>query len=118
MELKIDESAVKDVVAAAIMEQLGVEGRERLISAALTYLLTDPPKPQYGQASPSPLQQAFNMAAGVAAREIVQKEVAESPEFIAKVREHVGAAMAKIDEAEYTSYVADALAAAMRDKSQ
>lgn len=114
MELKIDPAAVKDVVASAIMEQLGAEGRQQLVSAALVYLLTEPESRNYGHKPPSPLQAAFNQAAAIAANEIVREQVATSPEFIAKVREHVGTAMAKIDEAEYTSYVATALADAMR----
>lgn len=114
MELNIDEAAVREVVSAAILEQLGNEGRGKLIQAALEYLLTPPKKDQYSRVEyPSPLQAAFNDAAAKAARQIVMETVATDPTFVAKVKEKVGEAMALVDEANYSYYVSEALAAAM-----
>lgn len=115
MKLDIDQEALREVVKAAILEQLGTEGRERLIAAALEHLLTPPPPDSYTrQRMPSPLEEAFNIAAATVARQIVMEEVAKDPVFIAKVREQVGAAVVKMDEDNYTDYVADALAEALR----
>lgn len=114
LEIKIDADAAKEVVKQAILEQLGDEGRARLIENALTFLLTEPPRSSYGTQQPSPLQVAFNDAARLAANEIVREHVAKDPAFIAKVHEKVGEAMALVDEANYSNYVADALGEALR----
>ena len=117
MEIKIDADAVKDIVKQAILDQLGDEGRTKLIERALTYLLTEPPKGTYDRFSPaSPLQEAFNSAARIAAGEIVREFVAKDPAFIAKVHEKVGEAMSLIDEADYSSYVADSLGEALKKR--
>jgi hypothetical protein len=44
LEIKIDEGAIKDLVSKAIMDQIGPEGRERLVAAALEHLLRFPEK--------------------------------------------------------------------------
>lgn len=115
MELKIDEAAVKSVVAAAIMDQLGVEGRERLVTSALEHLLEEP-KNAYGQRSYSPMRIAFDAAAEKAATKIIWDEVAESPEFIERVKAKVGEAIAKMDDDAYTDSLARALAETMRNR--
>jgi hypothetical protein len=115
MDLKIDEAAVKEVVAKAIMDQLGEAGRERLVTTALEHLLASP-KDGFGRPSYSPLQIAFDQAAQTAAAKIIREEVAESPEFIAKVKEKVGEAIAKMDDVNYTDNLAQALAQVMKSR--
>jgi hypothetical protein len=116
MDLKIDEAAVRDVVAHAIMEQIGAEGREKLIEAALQALL-EPPKDRYGSYGYTPLQAAFNNAVQSVAAQVVREQVADDPVFIARVKEKVGEALIKMDDENYTNYVADALAQALKAKT-
>lgn len=117
MEIKLDKDAVAEVVKSAILDRLGTEGQEKLIQAALEYLLTAPPRDQYEWSqTPSPLQIAFNEAVAQAARKIVADEIATQPEFVERVKLKVGEAMALMDEANYSSYVAEALAEALRKR--
>ena len=115
MKLDIDQEALREVVKSAIFEQLGAEGRERLVAAALENLLTPPPADRYtSHRPPSPLEAAFNAAAASVARQIVMDEVAQDPTFVAKVREKIGEAIVKMDEDNYTDYVAAAFADALK----
>lgn len=117
MEIKLDKDAVAEVVKQAILDRLGPDGQEKLIEAALVHLLTEPPKrDHYAPQYPSPLQQAFNEAVAQAARDIVKAEIATKPEFVERVKVKVGEAMALMDEANYSSYVAEALAEGMRKR--
>lgn len=114
MELKIDPDVAREAVKLAVLEQLGEEGRSNLIASALDYLLRDPPKDRYSTHQPeSPLQSAFNQAAAQVAREIVAEQVAGDAQFRALIAQKVGEAMAKVDEMNFSTYVAHALAEAL-----
>lgn len=76
----IDPEAMKHIVAHAILEHMGTQSRDALITEALTYLIT-PPKDAYGRNSGhSPLQTAFNQAIQAAAFETV-KDVLTQPAY-------------------------------------
>jgi len=114
MEIKIDAEAVQAVVQQAIFDQLGSEGRDRLVQASLEHLLKTEPD-QYGRPrSVSPLQRAFNDAVGIAARDIVIEFVRNDEEFKQRIKVVIGEAMLKIDEDDYSENVGLALGAALR----
>lgn len=114
MELKIEQGAIEEVVKAAILEQLGEQGRRDLIEAALTHLLTAPKSTSYGYQPVSVLQQAFNEAVSQVARKIIVETLTDDEEFHAKVRVLIGDAMVKMDQMNFSSYLADALGEALK----
>jgi hypothetical protein len=60
------------------------------------------------------LQNAFNVAVGLAAGEIVRERIAASEEFKTKVRAAIGEAMLQIDKENFTDWVGSALASALK----
>lgn len=114
MELKIDEAAVRDVVHKAILEQIGVEGRDGLVTAAIAYLM-EPQKDRYGSGI-SPLQTAFNSAIGQAAMIIVREMVMSDPALQARIHEKIGEAIIKMEATDFTDYLGTALSSALRER--
>jgi len=112
MEIKIDEQAVRDVVTKSIMDQLGEDARETMISAALAYLL-DPKKDGFNKGI-SPIQEAFNNAIGQAARTIVFDLVENDPDIRQKIVILVGEAFIQMESTNFTEYLAAALSDALR----
>lgn len=115
MNINLDEEAVRQAVSSALLDQLGADGQRKLVEAALTFLIT-PPKDTYGRSNPvSPLQEAFNMAVGQVAREIVKELVADNAEFVSTISTQVGEAFIKMEATNFTDYLGAALGEALRD---
>jgi hypothetical protein len=114
MNLNLDSSAMQTIVAAAIMQQVGPDKRDEIMTAAVKFLLTPPPKSggYYGPDPKSPLQQAFENAAEVCARRIMHEEMAK-PEYAEKVREVVQAAMARAFEGDAREKMIQRMTAAL-----
>jgi len=86
-ELKFDETGLKSVVSAWIMQQMTSEQREAAIAAALGYLL-EQPKDKYGYGKgTSPLQQSFNLAIEQVMRQVVREMVETDPHIQAQVKQ-------------------------------
>jgi hypothetical protein len=114
MELKIEQGAIEDVVKAAILEQLGEQGRRNLIEASLSHLLSTPKSTSYGYQQVSVLQAAFNDAVSQVARKIIVETLTNDEDFHAKVRVLIGDALIKMDQMNFSTYLADALGAALK----
>lgn len=97
----INADAMKSIVAKAIMEGITQDQRDVLIEQAITHLIKPGPT-SYGRTEPSPLQHAFNEAIERACNRVVDEIITERPEFNAKVRDAVTAAMtALVDGGNY-----------------
>jgi uncharacterized membrane-anchored protein YjiN (DUF445 family) len=112
--INLDASDVQQVIQKAILDQINGNGRNKIITVILESLLSPGERDfETGDQEPSPLQKALNEACAVAARRVVSEEVGASPEFVSKVQEKVGEAMAMMDKEDYTSYIAEAVGDAM-----
>ncbi len=85
MEMKLDDEALKSVMAKAIMDTLTPESRERLISDAVQRLLTTKVSDHYD--APSKLQNAFDQAVQITAQQIAREIVGADDTIKAKIKE-------------------------------
>lgn len=117
MDIKIDPEVLREIVAAAIMAQIGTDGRDRLIEAAIKSLLT-PVKSSYGDESSSPLDDAFRIAVDQAARQMC-REYVERPEVQAQLQVKLAQALPVLLESLYAGEeLATALALSIRRGSR
>jgi hypothetical protein len=93
-EIKFDESGLKDLVAGWVMQQMGGEQQQAVLSAAIKHLITAP-KDNYGRASNSPIQLSFNRAVEIAMDQVARDIVMNDPHIQAQVREMVIDAFSK-----------------------
>lgn len=87
--INIPQEMLQGIVAKAILEGVGTDTRDLLIQQALTYLVA--PTKMSGDYSsrntgPSPIQQAFEIAAGQVVHQMARELVAENQEFQQAVR--------------------------------
>lgn len=86
MDLRVDDSAMKSLVAKSIVDSLTPEMREKLIADAVTACLTAPADgSSYGRKR-SPLQQAFDSAVDDAARKYATEIISEDTAFKEQLR--------------------------------
>lgn len=91
--INIPADAMQTIVQRAILEGISSDQRDLLVEQAVKYLIA-PQKSAYPyDKNPSPLESAFNHAVTVAAEKLVNEMVANTPEFMAKVREQVQTSM-------------------------
>jgi hypothetical protein len=97
-EIKIDDTAMKDIVAKAILDSVTDEQRDEILKAAVTNLITPPPSTGMygGRKEPSPLQNAFDIAVRSVGQEVVNEMV--KGELRDKIREMVKAKVSEIIE--------------------
>lgn len=100
VSVTIDKEAVDEFVAAAIMNQITQEQRDKVIAQAVEGLMRKTTS-GYGQYDRrTVLQVAFDGAAAVAARQIVEKEF-EKPEVQAAISEILSPLIMKLCEGDY-----------------
>lgn len=100
IKVNVDGPAMQAIVAAAILQQVGPEKRDELMTAAIKHLMTPGESRGYGYAPPrSPLQQAFEEAVRHSADRIMHEEM-EKPEYKSKLQEVVREAMMRSLEGE------------------
>jgi hypothetical protein len=82
MDLRIDDAAMKAMVAKSIVDSLTGEAREKLITDAIQSLLAAPRDgSNYYGSKISPLQQAFNSAVEQEARKYAADAISNDPVF-------------------------------------
>lgn len=77
MDLRVDDDAMRSLVAKSIVDSLNQETRENLIKEAVRHVLATPEQGSYFGSKRSPLQQAFDRAVEQEAMRYA-KEVLES----------------------------------------
>lgn len=102
MEIKLDDSAMRDIVSSAVLRQLDDKAREALIKGAIEHLLTKPASNGYGRAV-SPLTEAFQNAVVGVAKQVVNDIVASDPNVERMVRKCVVEGLKKIEERGYNT---------------
>ena len=113
MNLNLDGPAMQAIVAAAILQQVGPEKRDELMTAAIKHLMTPGESRGYGYAPPkSPLQQAFEEAGRHSADRIMHEEM-EKPEYKSKLQDVVREAMMRSLEGEPREAMISRLAGAL-----
>lgn len=83
MDLRVDDDAMKSLVAKSIVDSLTPEMREKLIKDAITNTLQ---AGSDGYSKKSPLQQAFNVAVEQEARKYAAHVIAEDAEFQGQIK--------------------------------
>lgn len=87
MDLRVNDDAMKSLVAKAIVDSLTPEMREKLIADAVTQTLTKPhDNGGYYSNKRSPLQQAFDMAVEQEARKYATEVIANDTAFKEQLR--------------------------------
>lgn len=103
----IDQQTLLAATTKLLLESLSSEDREKLLTTALTNVLTPKKDPRgYGYPELSPLQDAFNEAAKISAVRIV-KEFFDRPEVVEKMRQAVADACNKAFSEEFTQRFAN-----------
>lgn len=114
--MQLDETTLKSIVAKAIFDGITPENREKLLSEAITSLLTAPPPGRYGETQrPSPLASIFENEVSNLAREAVRERFKTDPavkEMVSALVTKSIAAMAENDDV--SSGIANLIAAALR----
>lgn len=88
MDLRVDDSAMKDLVTKALVDSLTPETREKLITESIKSLLTTPEgrgTNYYGE-KVSPLQSAFNSAVRTEAERYAMRYLTEDATFQGQVQ--------------------------------
>lgn len=111
MDLRVDDSAMKSLVAKAIVDSLSPEAREKLIADAVTQTLTKPEtdRNQYGSKR-SPLQQAFDYAVEGEARKYAAEVIAADGQFKEQLRKLFEDVSKKVFETEGREKMVDDIA--------
>lgn len=117
MELKLEGSALQQILEGAVIQALGESGRDALVKHVVEYLTT--PKGGYG-AKNSPLLDALNMAASQAATKYFRDKVENDPTFAAALEQLYADGVKKFldsDTREKTiDRIADRLSSAFGDR--
>src|SRR5436190_726560 len=95
MNLKIDDTAMKDLLSHAILSQIDTTQRDNLIQGALTYLITEQ-SGGYGQQKITPLIQAFNNAVSQTTQKIAMEYISTNPEIQQKITDLIKDAFVKV----------------------
>lgn len=86
MDLRVNDDAMKSLVAKAIVDSLTPEMREKLIGDAVTQTLTKPEQTSgYGRSTRSPLQIAFDHAVTNEAERYAREHLANDGAFKAQI---------------------------------
>jgi hypothetical protein len=85
VDLRVDDAAMKALVAKSIVDSLTPETREKLITEAVRMTLATPEGSGYGSKR-SPLQQAFDWAVAEQARKYANEVIAEDTNFKEQLR--------------------------------
>lgn len=111
MDLRVDDSAMKSLVAKAIVDSLSPEAREKLIGDAVTQTLTQPQNQNNSYGSKrSPLQQAFDYAVEGEARKYAAEIIAADGPFKEQLRKLFEDVSRKVFEAEGRDKMVDDIA--------
>lgn len=94
MDVRLDDEAMKTLVAKAIMDSLTPEKREALITTAVKELLNRSESTRYD--SPTHLQKVFNDAVGRVAAEIAQQTVQNNEEMKAEIQKMMATAWSRL----------------------
>lgn len=108
--LKLEPDQVAQIAAAAIVQAMDQNSRERVIQQAVAYLLK-PTEGSYGRAGLSPIQQAFNSAVQQAAQKIIADQINNDPEVQAKIKGLMADVMTKVFEDDREALVINLAAA-------
>lgn len=86
MDLRVDDAAMKSLVAKSIVDSLSPEAREQLITSAVTQTLTKPEEGRgYSSDKRSPLQRAFDGAVVQVASKYAEEIVATDEKFKSQI---------------------------------
>lgn len=86
VDFKFNEDAMRQIVSAAIIQQLTQEDKDHIIAQAIAFLNTTPDRRyDYGEKPKTRLQEAFNIAMGQMVYRVCNEYVAEHPEFRAAI---------------------------------
>jgi hypothetical protein len=112
MDLRVDDSTLKSLMAKAIVDALTPEAREKLIRDAVTQTLMqpEPSSIRHGGVGRSPLQQAFDYAVIEQSRKFANEIIATDPAFNDQLRKLFADVAAKIFDANNRENMVDAIA--------
>lgn len=111
MDLRVDDDAMKSVIAKSIVENLTPEARQALITEAVTNVLSTPKEGSgyYGNKK-SPLQQAFDWAVENEARRYANEIIAKDETFRAQLQALFADVAKRIFETEQREELVKAIA--------
>lgn len=98
-DIKLDPSAVQDLIHGAILNAISTDARDALIESALKHLMT--PQRSYAGQQATPLAEAFTQAVRSAAQKVVMESVRDDERVQAKIRELVSPTIAAICDGNY-----------------
>lgn len=88
MNVNVDPAAMQALVTKALFEGMTQEQKDSLITQALTALMTSSVRKNHWDPQPlSPLQEAFNNAASVIARQVAIRRLETDEQFKASVEQ-------------------------------
>lgn len=99
--IQLPADAVRDMVAHAIIEGIDAATREKMLTDAVTSILTSTGADRYGRTTPSPLAAAFETAVQAAVHTEARRMVEESPEAQAAIKRAVGESIVALCEDNY-----------------
>lgn len=95
VDLGLDQERFGQLIQAAILQEIGPEQRDKIITQALEHLTRVPERSGYGYQQKSPLQEAFNSAIDRTAREVVAELVAANLAVRERITQMLGEAVAR-----------------------
>ena len=85
MNINLSDEQMTDLVAKSLMDAITPEKRDEILKASIVKLMT-PDNSSYGNKK-SVIQSAFDDAVGRTARQIIEADLSQNPEFQAKVKQ-------------------------------
>ena len=102
----IDQATLQAATTKLLLDSMSAEDREKLLTTALTHVLTPVKSGSWPHSKEeSPLQEAFNRAATVAAGQIVQ-EYFKTPEVKSRLRKVVDESLDKAFDDKFANLIA------------
>lgn len=93
MEFRLDDTNLKSIVSAAVLQTLTAESRDELIKQAVSHLMQPDKMGRYGNLTP--LEQAFGFAVEKTAREIIADIVRDDDAVKTALRDLAAKSIAK-----------------------
>lgn len=97
INLNMDKDKLNEIVTKAIMDSLDAKTKENVIAQAVAFL-NKPKEGGYYDPKWTPLQDAFNRAVEVVARDVSIEMVRNDPQLRAKIKELLDKAISKVME--------------------
>lgn len=111
VQIKLGDEEMKEVIAEALLKELGTEQRDQIIATAIRELITI--RNEYGSKI-SPLQKAFNNAVEYMAETIAREQISQNAEIKQQIEALLAAAAAKLFGEEEREKLVETLAGSIR----